>query len=121
MAWRWTVLGGAVGGMVGMDKWIEGYNYSFGQGFLMSLGALAGAGFAMGVGVIMEVDDLIFYEITGMAAALGGMAWVKANVNPGLERAASGIHQKNPVQLSILPMAGSPGRTLPGLSLQLRW
>ena len=121
MAWRWTRMGGAVGGMVGMDKWIEGYNYSFGQGFLMSLGALAGVGFSIGVGVILEVDDLKFYEITGMMAALGGMALVKANVNPGLERAASGIHQRSPVQLSILPMAGSPGRAVPGLTLQLRW
>ena len=121
MGWRWMIIGGGLGGLYGMDRWIEGYNYSFGQGFLMSLGALAGAGFAMGVGVILEMDDPKFYEITGMAAALGGMAWVKANVNPGLERAASGIHQKSPVQLSILPMAGPLGRTLPGLTLQLRW
>ncbi|MCH7574062.1 MAG: hypothetical protein IIA59_02965 [Candidatus Marinimicrobia bacterium] len=121
MGWRWMIIGGGMGGLYGMDRWIEGSNYSFGQAFLMSLGALAGAGFSMGVGVILEVDDLKFYQITGMAGALGGMAWVKANVNPGLERASSGIHRKRPVQLSMLPMAGSPGRALPGLTLQLRW
>ena len=56
-AGRWVASGGGLSGLVGMDRYIQGWDYTFGQAAIMALGGAAGGAFALGFGFIGEGGD----------------------------------------------------------------
>ena len=121
MAWRWFVTAGGIGGVVGMDRYIQGVDYSFGQFFLMTLGAVSGAALAVAGGVLLEIREASFYELAVIGGSLGGFALTRRIIRPIPEsRTGAAIGGRPAVQLSLAPL--QVGRKLlPGVALSFRW
>ena len=129
----------AAGGALGMDRYIRGHDYTFGQSALMLLGGIAGGAFAAGVGVLLEIDVYRievfevdgyedyeeklapFYEVAVIAGSLGGFALTRKIIAPLREGGyRSGRGRESAVSLSLQPVA-LRGSLLPGLGLEMRW
>jgi len=63
---------GSIGGTILADRYIRGDNYTAGQSILMAAGALSGGMFAAGIGVILEINESRFFDITSVAGSLAG-------------------------------------------------
>ena len=121
MGWRWISALGAVGGVVGMDRYIRGVDYSFGQSALMLLGGIAGGAFGVGLGVVIEADETSFFDFAIIVGSLGGLALTRRIISPlreGVYR--SGRSREPAVSLALQPAAMSGG-LLPGVGLEIRW
>ncbi len=121
MGWRWVTTLTSVGGVVGMDRYIRGVDYSFGQSALMLLGGIAGGAFGVGLGVLIEADETSFFDFAIIAGSLGGLALTRRIISPlreGVYR--SGRGREPAVSLALQPVAMSGGM-LPGVGLEIRW
>ncbi|MCK4667282.1 hypothetical protein KAU33_11060, partial [Candidatus Dependentiae bacterium] len=67
---RLARVGGSIGGTLLLDRFIAGYDYTFGQSFLMFLGTISGMTFSMGVSAILEIDEIAAFD----ALVMGGGA-----------------------------------------------
>jgi len=63
---------GSIGGTLLADRYIQGDNYTVGQSILMAAGGLSGGLFAVGIGIILEINESRFFDITGIAGSLAG-------------------------------------------------
>ncbi len=121
MGWRWLVMGGGLGGVVGMDWYMRGYDFTFGQAAIMTLGGVAGAAFATGFGVIMEIEEINYYELAAIGGSLGGVALARRIVSPQPESSRALGPESGPrLDLALQPMMVA-GSLRPGLNLALRW
>jgi len=111
----------AVGGVLAVNRYIRGYDYTFGQTALMGLGAGAGAAFAAGLGVIMDIEESGFYDIAVIGGSLGGFFITRRIVNPRLELATAGRSGKQPQLNLALQPAVVGGVVLPTLGIEARW
>ncbi|MBA7469076.1 hypothetical protein ES707_04339 [subsurface metagenome] len=118
----WMVTAGGLGGVWATDRFIKGYDYTFGQTALVGLGSIAGGAFAFGLGIIADVDfDSKYYEVATIGGNLAGFFLIRRIINPRLELATAGRSGKQPqLNLSLQPaMVG--GAVLPTLSFEARW
>ncbi|MCH7940140.1 MAG: hypothetical protein IID13_10400 [Candidatus Marinimicrobia bacterium] len=119
-AWRWVTIGGGLSGLVGMDRYIQGWDYTFGQAAIMALGGAAGGAFALGFGFIIEAEG-DFFEVAAIVGSLAGFGLTRTIVSPAPEYLGGGNSQKAPnVELAISPLI-TAGSILPALSVGLRW
>ncbi len=111
----------AVGGVLAVNRYIRGYDYTFGQTALMGLGAGAGAASAVGVGVILEIEKIKYYEAAVIGGSLAGFFLTRRIINPRLELATAGRSGRQPrISLSLQPaMVGRA--VLPTLGIEARW
>ena len=111
----------AVGGVLAVNRYIRGYDYTFGQTALMGLGAGAGAAFAAGLGIILEVEESRYYDVSMIAGSLGGFFLTRRIVKPRLEQATAGRSGKQPrINLALQPaMVGRA--VLPTFGIEARW
>ncbi|MCH7521498.1 MAG: hypothetical protein IIB42_07365 [Candidatus Marinimicrobia bacterium] len=121
MGWRWLVMAGGLGGVAGMDRYMRSYDFTFGQAAMLTLGGVAGAAFAAGFGVILEIDEVKYYELAAIGGSLGGLVLTRRIVNPRLESSrAQGPETGPQLNLALQPMLVG-GNFRPGLDLELRW
>ena len=121
MGWRWMLMAGGLGGVAGMDWYIRDYDFTFGQAAIMTLGGVAGAAFAAGFGVIMEIREGNYYRMAAIGGSLGGLALTRLIVSPRPESSqALGSPSRLQANVALQPMIIA-GNLRPGLGLELRW
>ncbi|MEE9167473.1 MAG: hypothetical protein V3U24_08470 [Candidatus Neomarinimicrobiota bacterium] len=66
-------MGGTVAGTLLFDKFIEGYDYTFGEAALTALGTISGMGFTLGTAIILEFEDekKVLYSLVMAGGAAG--------------------------------------------------
>lgn len=117
---RWFTIGGGLGGLVGIDRYIQGRDYTFGQAAIMALGGAAGGAFALGLGFIIEAES-DFFKVAAIAGSLAGFGLTRKIVSPASEYPGGDNSRKAPkVELAIRPLV-TAGSILPALSIGLRW
>ena len=88
---------------------------------LLWFGHAAGAAFAAGFGVILEIDEVKYYELAAIGGSLGGLALTRRIVTPRPESSrAQGPDTGPQLNLALQPMLVG-GNFRPGLGLELRW
>ena len=113
-------IGGGMSGRGGMDRYTQGWDYTFGQAAIMARGGAAGGAFALGLGIIIEANAVEFYELAAIAGSLAGFGLTRTIVSPVPEYLGGGNSQKAPnVELAISPLI-TAGSILPALSVGLR-
>ncbi|MEE9162023.1 MAG: hypothetical protein V3U35_03540 [Candidatus Neomarinimicrobiota bacterium] len=133
------VTAAGAGGALGMDRYIRGQDYTFGQSALMLLGGISGGAFGVGLGALLEIDvfrEVVFdadgfedyeyelnpfYKVAVMLGSLGGLALTRRMIAPVPERSNRLGSRREPtvsVALQPLPVGGT---LLPGLGVEVRW
>ena len=118
---RFLVSGGGVAGLAAMDRFQQGKDYTFGQSALLGLGGVAGGTFAVGMLILMEVDEEKVYEISAIGGSLAGFYVTRKIVHPVRESSASadaGRHAHTSLALRPTLVAG---QFQPTLDFQVRW
>ncbi len=119
-----SVLGG-LGGVILMDKYIAGYDYSFGQAFLMTLGTGSGILFNMGLGAIMEVNSAKTVEFLVLTGGAAGFVLTRKIIDPAAENSLTAQQSPSvslyPVLFSSVARSSKSTRPVPGLQCEVRF
>jgi len=111
--------GGAIGTSVWMDSYIRGYDYSFGNAFLMGLGSSCGILFNLGVGAILELQSSEAMDLLFMSGAAGGFLLTRKIVEPDPEDSRDELLSDTSLRISpaLLPVPGTR-RSIPALAVE---
>ncbi len=96
---RLARIGGTIGGTLFFDNYIKGYDYSFGDSFLMALGTASGMAFNMGLAAILEVDNASTMQVFLMSGGAAGFYFTNKILSIGKE--SKQISQSEDPTLSI--------------------
>jgi hypothetical protein len=109
---------GSIGGTILADRYIRGDNYTAGQSILMAAGALSGGLFTVGIGIILEIDESRFYDITSLAGSLAGFYLTRKILEVRSE--VSGLQANDKFKLVIQPQIRQVQRQLmPGVGIDV--
>jgi len=108
------------GGVVLMDRYIQGADYSFGQWAMMSLGSVAGGTFGIGVGIITEAEG-DFFHVAFIGGSLGGFFLTRMVIEPATEGLSyHREHDGLKTHLTFQPVYDG-NRIRPGVGFELNW
>ncbi|MFC1481231.1 hypothetical protein ACFL6E_03175 [Candidatus Neomarinimicrobiota bacterium] len=119
VSWRYITTAGDIAGLILMDRYITGYDYSFGQAAIMSLGGIAGAAFGSGVGVLIDAKRKPMITLVLGGTTLG-YSMIRKIVEPTPEYRAASTNDETKVSLSILP-AFAAGKLVPMGNMSFSW
>jgi hypothetical protein len=109
---------GSIGGTILADRYIRGDNYTAGQSILMAAGALSGGMFAAGIGIILEIDESRFYDITSLAGSLAGFYLTRKILEVRSE--VSGLPANDKFKIVIQPQIRQVQRQIiPGVGIDV--
>ncbi len=100
----------SLGGLIAADKLIKGSDYTAGQAILMAAGGISGGLFAVGLGVITEVDESRAYDLLAIGGSLGGFYLTHRIMNIQPESKKDQTHQN----LSLYPVFYTEGSRIAG-------
>ena len=70
--YRLGIIGGGIGGTLLYDRYIDSYDYTFGQSVLMLLGTGSGMAFSVGTSAILELDEASLIQVLVMGGGVAG-------------------------------------------------
>jgi hypothetical protein len=109
---------GSIGGIILADRYIRGDNYTAGQSILMAAGALSGGLFAAGIGIILEIDESRFYDLTSIAGSLAGIYLTRKILEVRSE--VSGLPANDKFKIVIQPQIRQVQRQIiPGVGIDV--
>jgi len=116
--WQLFPVAGVSLGTVLMDKYIDGVDYSLGQGVVSTLGTISGISFMAGICVITEIKDEKAMSALMIAGGISGLYLTNKIFN--LEKEKSHTVKDKDFSLMVAPsvqVSREKGRTIPGFSL----
>ncbi len=119
-----TRILGAVGGTIGMDYFIKGKDYNFGESIMVNLGILTGMAFGGGLSIIFEVNEP--KVIIGGMMLTGAVGFVLANKLLDIKLESSNKNISEDISLQFFPgiyleKKGNGFSYCPGINLNLNF
>jgi hypothetical protein len=109
---------GTIAGILLLDKFIQGYDYTFGQSILSVLGTISGMAFALGTGVILEIDEDKLIETLVMTGGVAGFYMSNSILNITRESTKIGKNlSSDKISLNILRIPTPGNEFVPGIGI----
>ncbi len=116
--WALIPVSGLSLGAILMDRYIDGYDYSLGQGVVSTLGTVSGISFIAGLGVITEVkNERVMYALM-LAGGLGGTYLTDKIFN--LKKEGGSVKADDDLSIMITPafqLSRKQNRVIPGFNI----
>ena len=116
--WALFPVTGLSAGTILMDRYINGYDYSLGQGVVSTLGTISGISFMAGLAIITEVRDGKVMSALMMAGGLAGTYLTNKIFN--LKKESDNAKPDDDLSLMISPslqLSKKNNRVVPGFSV----
>ncbi|MCK4579476.1 MAG: hypothetical protein KAU50_11860 [Candidatus Marinimicrobia bacterium] len=121
VAWRYVVTGTSLGCVVAADRYfLKGYDYTFGQTAILSLGGVAGAAFGVGLVVLMETTERKLNTSLIIGSSMAGFGLTRRIVIPAPENSLGAVDSQTGISLGLVPRYNG-NRIVPAFNLSVNW